>query len=268
MARSETAILAGKCLLLGNCLHDLGKVGIAYSGGVDSTLLLYLAVQTLGPENVLPLHAVSSLTGSRQRARAEAFFHAVFNGRLQLRTIAVDPLSLSDVAANTPLRCYHCKKAMYQRLLEELPDRTNWRLADGTNVDDTTDDRPGMMALAELQVATPLLSAGITKSEVRRLARKAGLPNHAEPSESCLATRIATGSKIAPEMLEKIEKAEAFLEAQGYTGTRFRISDGHVHLEIRELDMARFTRQASREKVQQYATDLGFKNVFVKITGR
>ncbi len=268
MARSKTEKLADKLALVNTHLKELGKVGIAYSGGVDSTLLLHLSVQALGPENVLALHAVSSLAGRRQRAKAESFFNAIFLDRLKIRTIRVDQLSWNNVADNGPLRCYHCKNGMYQILIDELPDRTSWHLADGTNSDDTKDDRPGLLALAELQVATPLLDAGISKLEVRELAQKAGLPNHAEPSESCLATRIETGRKIDPALLERIEKAEIFLESAGFIGTRFRIREEHVHLEIRELDMLRFSDQNTRCMVQQYAKELGYSDVFVKLTGR
>jgi uncharacterized protein len=268
MDHSESETLAGKLALLDDCLKELGRVGIAYSGGVDSTLLLFRSVQTLGAENVVAMHAVSCLSGNRQRTRAENFFKAIFGERLELRKIAVDPLAWNHVAENSSLRCYHCKKGMYKRLLDELPDRAGWHLADGTNFDDIKDIRPGLQAIAELNVATPLLKAGLTKIEIRGLAEKAGLPNHSAPSESCLATRVETGRTITTEELNKIENAENFLESSGLVGTRFRIVGRNIHLEIREQEMTLFSQQDLRRAVQQYAKELGLGDVFVKITGR
>lgn len=268
MDHRSSEALAKKITHLHTVLKGLEKVAVAYSGGVDSTLLLYFSVQALGPENVLAFHGVSCLTGASRQAKAESFFRALFQKRLELRGIPVDPLTWQGVTENSNRRCYYCKRGLYQKFLSELVNHAGWHLADGTNVDDLKQYRPGFEAIHELHVATPLLAAGLTKAEIRFLAGKAGLPNHAEPSDSCLATRIETGMRITARLLERIEQAEAVLDKAGFRGTRFRIVRDCVHLEIQEQDMEHFCRKDIRVLVQQCADELAFGKVFLNVTGR
>lgn len=265
--RSSDA-LGSKIAHLHTFLKGLQKVAVAYSGGVDSTLLLYFSVQVLGPENVIVLHGVSCLTGAGRREKAESFFRALFQKRLELRVIPVTPLTWQGVAENSIRRCYYCKRGLYQRFLSELANHAGCHLVDGTNVDDLKQYRPGVEAIHELHVATPLQTAGLTKAEIRFLAGKAGLPNHAEPSDSCLATRIETGTRITAQLLDKIEQAESVLNKAGFCGTRFRIVRDCVHLEIQEQDMERFCCKDIRVLVQQCADELALGKVFLDVTGR
>ncbi|KAB2891651.1 MAG: hypothetical protein F9K32_03140 [Desulfobulbaceae bacterium] len=260
--------LAKKLSHLSSILEGLEKVAIAYSGGVDSTLLLYFSVQILGTENVLALYGESCLTGPRRKVKAESFFRDAFQHRLELRKIPVDPLAWQGVAENTNRRCYYCKRGLYQRFLSELFTLQGWHLADGTNVDDSTQYRPGTEAIRQLRVATPLLAAGLTKDEIRFLAGNAGLPNHAEPSDSCLATRIETGIRLTPHLLERVDLAESVLDTAGFSGTRFRIARDCVNLEIREQDMERFCCRDIRSLIQQCADELALGKVFLNVTGR
>ena len=268
MDHSSGEGLAKKLCHLSSTLKGLEKIAIAYSGGVDSTLLLYYSVQILGAENVLALYGESCLTGPRRQVKAESFFRAAFQQRLELRRIPVDPLAWQGVTENTNRRCYYCKRGLYQRFLSEIVTLQGWHLADGTNVDDSTQYRPGTEAIRELRVATPLLAAGLTKDEIRFLAGNAGLPNHAEPSDSCLATRIEAGIRITPHLLGRIELAESVLDTAGFSGTRFRIARDCVHLEIREQDMERFCCRDTRSLIQQCADDLDLGRVFLSVTGR
>ncbi|MBB5346537.1 ATP-dependent sacrificial sulfur transferase LarE [Desulfoprunum benzoelyticum] len=248
--------------------RKLERVAVAYSGGVDSTLLLHAAVQALGPDQVIAVHAVSCLNGRRQREQAQALFRSVFPTGVELRQIAVEPLAWEEFVANTDQRCYFCKKRLYRRFTAEFSADPGCRLVDGTNADDVLQHRPGMQAIRELQVMTPLLDAGLNKSEIRSLAQQAGLPNHAQPANSCLATRIGTGRKIEADLLQRIDQAEDFLQRAGFPGSRFRLVENGIHLELCYSDVERFHRGDIRRVFQSYVADLGFCFDFIKIAGR
>lgn len=259
---------AAKLAALHAALKKLERVAVAYSGGVDSTLLLHAAVQALGPQHVIAVHAVSCLNGSAQRQQALSLFRAIFSDTVDLRQIAVAPLAWEEFVENTEQRCYFCKKRLYQRFSAEFATGLRRQLVDGTNADDVLQHRPGMQAIRELQVVTPLLEAGLTKSDIRLLARQAGLPNHAQPANSCLATRIETGRRIEAEMLQRIDQAEEFLHRSGFPGSRFRLIQNGVHLEIRHEDMERFRREDVRSAFQAYVSGLGYGFNSLNITGR
>lgn len=218
---------------------------VAYSGGVDSTLLLK-AVLDVNSFRAVALFADSSLQAQvdRQNARCLADFLGV-----QLQVVEVDPQLEPNFSANPPDRCYICKKSVYRRFQSLLP--LGISLLDGTNRDDLVAVRPGHRAIKELGVITPLAMAGLTKPEVRETSRRLGLPNWNRPSASCLATRIPEGFAISPELLRHIEECEGLIRALGFGHIRTRLNNGRpddvtVELAYEEMDNPSFMRRRGR----------------------
>jgi uncharacterized protein len=247
-------------------LADGPNLAVACSGGVDSTFLLYAAVKALPPDRVVAWHCRSSLGSARALAGCRHIFALEVFAQVRRGELIVDPLAWPGVAENNENRCYHCKKGMYQALRNTLKD--GFALADGTNLDDLQQHRPGLRALRELKVLTPLVAAGLTKEDIRLLARDAGLPNHHWPANSCLATRTAQGSLITPDILRRIEKAEEFVTAQGFIGCRVRLSGSVAVVELAVADISRFAEELNRNKILTYFQSLNLDVVHLNLLGR
>ena len=196
------------------------SVALAFSGGTDSAYLLWAAVQA-GAE-VQPYFVRSAFQPRFELADAERLCAQL---GLTLRVLDCDVLAQPEIAANPPERCYYCKRALFTRLLAAAAEEGYSLVLDGTNASDPEDDRPGMRALRELGVRSPLREAGLSKTEVRRLSAQAGLFTADKPSYACLATRIPSGTVITPAMLETVEQAEGLLAGLGYRNFRVRLRD-------------------------------------------
>lgn len=202
---------------------------VAFSGGVDSACLLWAAAaygsRTAAYFVKTPFQPAFELEDARETA-----------GRLgaELRVLEADILSVPEVAANPTDRCYYCKRALFARILEESARDGFPMVLDGCNASDDASDRPGMRALRELGVRSPLRECGIDKAGVRRLARQAGLPVWDKPSYACLATRVPTGRTITPEDLERVETGEAALAALGFRDFRLRLAAEGCRLQLVE----------------------------------
>ena len=253
---------------LSQSLRRYEKIAIAFSGGVDSTLMFYAALKTLGPDRVVALYALSSLNSAESAAGSRLVFARNFPKEAVLNEVEVAPLLWPEFVRNDKDRCYFCKRRMYIALQGVMTALGCSVLADGTNGDDRLAGRPGLRAVEELQIMTPLADVGLTKVEVRTLAERRGLSNHDLPSNSCLATRIGTNMPITERVLQIIALAEKYLHDRGYLGCRVRILHDSVIVEVQEKDIAAFMEQANRTAVQAYFHSLQLGPVGLSLNGR
>jgi uncharacterized protein len=203
------------------------SVAVALSGGVDSAYLLYAASR-------LAQHVKAYCVASPFQPQFELDTARALAERcgVPLEFILLDILAVPEAAANGADRCYHCKKALFTALCAKARQDGFSLIADGTNASDAEDDRPGMRALRELGVRSPLRECGLTKARIRTLAREAGIEVWNRPAYACLATRVATGETITQELLEHIEQAENALFAMGYSDFRVRVRHGEALLQL------------------------------------
>jgi len=236
---------------------------VAYSGGVDSAYLAYAAHRALG-ERMLAVTALSSSYPARDRQEAEACV-ARLNFRHEF--IETDELSNPAYRANNPYRCYFCKDELFDKLDELAARRGFAAIAYGVNVDDQGDWRPGQRAAREHKVLTPLLDAGLTKAEIRELARRAGLPVWNRPASACLSSRIAYGIEVTPERLAVVEKGEEALRELGFRQFRVRYHDQLVRLEISAEELPRALTPEMARKFVEIFKALGFTFVTLDLEG-
>jgi pyridinium-3,5-biscarboxylic acid mononucleotide sulfurtransferase len=209
----------------------LGDAVVAYSGGVDSTLLLKTCVDVLGPQHVLALIAASETYPEKEVEAARRLAESMGATHETVRTSEMkDEVFL----ANTKERCYHCKLHLFGDALKMAEKRGFRHVVEGSNVDDQGDYRPGRRAIAELKIRSPLLEAGLTKKEIRALSEKLGLPTFNKPSLACLASRIPYGTKIDEEILLRIDRSEAFLVGLGIAQVRVRFHGGVARVEVED----------------------------------
>lgn len=208
-------------------LQEKGKIAIAFSGGTDSAYLLYAAAKSGAEVKAYTVKSVFQPAFETADAKKLARELSV-----ALEVIPVDILQEESIAKNPANRCYHCKKRIFRTILEHAS-RDGFRvLCDGTNASDDAADRPGMAALRELEVLSPLQSVGLTKSEVRELSKRAGLFTWDKPAYACLATRIPTGTVITKEDLARTERAEDYLSGLGFRDFRVRLAGEAAKLQI------------------------------------
>ena len=219
-------------------------MAVALSGGVDSAVLLSLACAHA--KRVKAYYVQSPFQPAFERDDAEQI--AAFLGA-DLTVLELDVLSDEQVAANPPDRCYYCKKRIFSAICSAAQADGFDTILDGTNASDDADDRPGMRALGELKVLSPLRFCGYTKSEVRSIAREAGLSVADKPSYACLATRIPAGTPITTELIDITEKAENALRAMGFENFRVRYADGAAKLEFGKKERQLFNEK--KEDVYQ-----------------
>lgn len=209
------------------------KAAIAFSGGVDSAYLLYAAVQS--GADVRAYYVKTPFQPQFEYEDAQKLARQL---GVEMVTLPVDVLCREEIASNPANRCYFCKRALFSRILEAAQAHGFSLILDGTNASDDDADRPGIQALQELQVQSPLRLCGLTKAEIRRLSKEAGLFTHDKPAYACLATRIPTGERITLDKLEKTEKAEHFLASLGFRDFRVRMDHGKAKIQVRAEDLA------------------------------
>jgi len=256
--------LQEKYSLLQQILEKLGKVLVAYSGGVDSTFLLKVAVDTLGAENVLACIAAGpSLPQSQYKKAIE--IAKTFG--VELQTIEQTELSNAAYSANKANRCFHCKSHLYTILTELAKKRDFNCVISGCNFDDKDDFRPGNRAAKIFNVHCPLMQAELTKDDIRRLSRQLNLPTAELPASPCLASRISYGLEITEQRLKQIEEAEEFLRDLGLVEFRVRHHDTIARIEVHPEDIEKVTAKPTRSQITDKLKSLGFKYITLDLQG-
>ncbi len=242
------------------------RAGVAFSGGIDSSLLLYAAAKTLHSDDVIALHGRSSL--SCDESGFILLYEDFFKPLVKLEIIDLHPLSWPEFINNDSKRCYYCKKKTYVSFFDFLGSRDIETLLDGTNRDDLDESRAGLAVLRELGVKTPLADVGLRKKEIRFLAKIFGLPNYATPSNSCLATRLNFMQEITAEGLENVKKIEVQLNELGFFGCRAKpFKDGLV-IELSNQDFLKMSSKHKRLTIIEKCRKHGFEQVYINLKGR
>jgi len=244
-------------------LRQVPSLVVAYSGGVDSAYLAYAAHQALG-ERMLAVTALSASYSERDRQEAQA---VVARFKLPHEFITTDELSNPAYRANNPDRCYFCKDELFDKLDELVATRGYAAVAYGVNVDDQGDWRPGQRAAREHKVLAPLLEAGLTKADIRELARRADVPVWNRPASACLSSRIAYGIEVTPERLAIVEKGEEAIRALGFRQFRVRYHEKLARIEIAPEELPRALNPEMARRFVEVFKPLGFTYVTLDLEG-
>jgi uncharacterized protein len=247
-------------------LAGLHRLGVAFSGGVDSATLLALAVQALGADRVLGIIGVSPSLADDERVAAHAVARAI---GVPVVEVATHEGERAAYRANGPDRCYHCKDELFTRIADEVRERHGLdAIAYGENADDVArPDRPGSRAATEHGVLRPLADAGLDKAAVRRIAATLDLPCADKPAAPCLASRIPHHEPVTPEKLAQVEAAERAVRALGLRDCRVRHHGDVARIELAADDLVRAVAEPLRTQIQRAVTAAGFRFVAVDLGG-
>jgi uncharacterized protein len=262
LAELDTA-LVGRYDVLCGLLRDMGRVVVAFSGGVDSTFLLAVAVECLG-ENALAVTGVSPSLAETERDEAAALARRL---GARHRCIETGELAQPGYVANAPDRCYHCKSDLFERLQAVARAEGYAWVVEGANLDDLGDVRPGRQAAREQEVRSPLLEAGLDKAAIRQLSRALGLPTWEKPAMACLASRIPHGIRVTIERLGQVERAEAALRSLGFRSVRVRHHETIARIELPPDERSRLLDPTIAGQAVQGIKAAGYQFVVLDLEG-
>lgn len=263
---TESPLTDARYARLCDVLTGLQSVVVAYSGGVDSTLVVKAAADALGDRNVLAVTGQSASLAPREQEAGSEVLNAIGLAHRH-RILPTGEQDKAEYRQNQPDRCFHCKTELYTHLAE-LARREGYRhIANGANLDDLGDFRPGMDAARDFAVKSPLIDAKLHKQDIRELARSLGLPNWDKPAAPCLASRVPHGQEVNPGKLLQIAQAEAYLSDLGLSGFRVRHHGDLARIELGPEAWVFFASEERRTQVEAALQNLGFRFVALDLGG-